>query len=148
MAAFSYPHHPVILDSVFIPNNTPVFKMSGLMDHEQNNNINSNIGFSQFCPSDQNVHGIHESSCLDHSSKVAFSDNEPSVTKKQSTESSTVVDKLESGEQVTQKVTLMDKKRKNRNGSFSNSAQSKVNQHFERERKKKRKKKKEKVQIF
>lgn len=73
------------------------------------------------------------SSCIDQSStKVAtFSDNEPSVTKKQSPESSTVVDKLETGEQVTQKVmTPMEKKRRTRNGSSLNYAQSKVNRKF------------------
>lgn len=129
MAAFSYPHHPVVLDSVFLANNTPIFKVSGLMDHDENNNNNINTNcFSQF---DQTVHGIQESSCLDHSSKVALSDNEPSVTKKQSTESSTVLDnKLESGEQVTQKVAPVEKKRRIRNGSFSNSAQSKVKLKF------------------
>ncbi|PON77200.1 Basic helix-loop-helix transcription factor [Parasponia andersonii] len=126
MASFSDPHHPVVLDSIFLSNNTPIYEISGLLDQEENNNnsINNN-GVSQFYPSDLTVHGVHESSCLYHSSKVALSDNEPSVTKKQSTESSTVVDKLESGEQVTQKVTPMEKKRKNKNGSSSSSAQSK-----------------------
>ncbi|XP_062115842.1 transcription factor BC1-like [Humulus lupulus] len=135
MAAFSYPHHSILLDSVYLPNN--MFKnMCGLMDQEEENtttnNNNTNYCFSNndFYSSDhQNHHGIlvHESSCVDHSSSkhgALSSDNEPSVTKKQSTESSTVVDKLESGEQVTQKVTPMEKKRKTRNGS-SNSAQSK-----------------------
>lgn len=74
------------------------------------------------------------SSCIDQSStKIAtFSDNEPSVTKKQSPESSAVVDKLETGEQVTQKVmTPMERKRRTRNGSSPNSAQSKVNIEFQ-----------------
>ena len=70
------------------------------------------------------------SSCIDQSSGkiAAFSDNEPSVTKKQSPESSSVVDKLETGEQVTQKVmTPMERKRRTRNiGSSPYSAQSKV----------------------
>jgi hypothetical protein len=56
---------------------------------------------------------------------VSLSDNETSLTKKQSTNSSTVVDKLEIGEHVTQEVTPMARKRKSANG-FLNSAQSKV----------------------
>lgn len=119
MAAFSYSHHPFLLDSVFLPN-TPI-KMSGFMEDA---NPNTNNCFSQFYPISH-----HETSCvLDHSSKVALSDNEPSMTKKQSnTESSSVVDKLESGEQVTQKLPIMNKKRKSRNGSSLSSAMSKVN---------------------
>ncbi|KAK9278608.1 hypothetical protein L1049_028181 [Liquidambar formosana] len=124
MAAFSYQHHPFLLDS-FLPD-TPI-KMSGFLDE---GNINTTC-FSQFYPSDQPPQGIpvdvriHESSCLEHSSKAALSDNEPSVTKKLSTDSSSVGDKLESGEQVTQKVTPMEKKRKNRDGSSLSSSQSK-----------------------
>lgn len=113
--------------------------------------MNSNL-FSQFSPSKfplaqeitSNCHisfnpleygGGFENGCVDHSSsKVgAVSDNElSSVTKNQSTVSSTVVDNcnkiVESGEQVTQStVTQMDKKRRNRNnGSSSNSSESKV----------------------
>lgn len=130
MAAFSYQHHhPFLLDSVFLPNTSPI-KVSGFME-EENNNINNSNLFSQFYPpkplQDIPLDGrVHETSCLDYSSKVDLSDNEPSVTRKQSTDSSTVVDKLESGEQVTQTLPHMDKKRKNRNGSSPNSAQSKV----------------------
>ncbi|OMO93749.1 hypothetical protein COLO4_16699 [Corchorus olitorius] len=149
MAAFSYqPHtHPFLLDSIFFPNvtvsNSPttpnstkvsVSAASGFMD-ETANGFNSNFHcFPQFqeLDSDSTLHPakFHESSCVDHSSMlVAHSDNdnenEPSVTKKQSTDDSTVVDKLESGEQVTQNVTLTDhrKRKTSRNG---NSAQSKV----------------------
>lgn len=120
MAAFSYSHQPFLLDPVFLPN-TPI-KMSGFVE---DGNLNTNC-FSQFYPSQQ----LHETSCvLDPSSKVALSDNEPSMTKKQSnTESSSVVDRLESGEQVTQKLPTMDKKRKSRNVSSLSSAQSKVKQ--------------------
>ena len=126
MAAFSYQPHPFLLDSIFLPN-TPT-KVSGFMEE---GNINSDC-FSQFYPSEPFQESpldpkFHESSCLDHSSKVAHSDNEPSVTKKQSTDDSTVVDKLESGEQVTQNVTLTDRKRRTRNGTTLNSAQYKVN---------------------
>lgn len=95
------------------------------------------VFFPQLCPSEafQEVYideKNHESSYLDHSSMVALSKNESSVTKKQNTESSTVIDKLESGEQITQEFTQMNKKRTNRNGSFLNSVQSKVN-YFETE---------------
>ncbi|EOY22604.1 DNA binding protein, putative isoform 4, partial [Theobroma cacao] len=124
MAAFSFQPHPFLLDSIFLPN-TPT-KVSGFMEE---GNINSNC-FSQFYPPEPIQESpldpkFHESSCLDHSSKLAHSDNEPSVTKKQSTDDSTVVDKLESGEQVTQNVTLTDRKRKTRSRTTLNSAQSK-----------------------
>ncbi|XP_021909014.1 transcription factor bHLH137 isoform X2 [Carica papaya] len=56
---------------------------------------------------------IYDNSC------VVLSDNEPSVTKKQSTDSSTVVD----GDQVTQNLApVLDKKRKTRNGSTLTSS--------------------------
>ncbi|KAL5791575.1 hypothetical protein ACOSP7_000169 [Xanthoceras sorbifolium] len=125
MAAFSYQHHhPFLLDSVFLPNTSPI-KVSDFMEE---GSLNPDF-FSQFYPAtkpfDQEF-PHPESSCVDHSSKVALSlsDNEPSstLTRKQSTESSTVVDKLERGEQVTQTVNHMDKKRKNRNGSSSSSS--------------------------
>ncbi|KAF5476493.1 hypothetical protein F2P56_003243 [Juglans regia] len=125
MAAFSYQHQPFLLDSIFLPN-TPI-KMSSLVEEE---NININY-FSQFYPLEPTQEipvddiSVRESNCFDHSSKGAFSDNEPSLAKKQSTESSTVVDKLDSGEQVTQKVTPMEKKRKTRNGVSLTTAQSK-----------------------
>ncbi|KDP22555.1 hypothetical protein JCGZ_26386 [Jatropha curcas] len=137
MATFSSnQHYPSHLDSVFLPN-TPFKNLSGFM--EEANIINNTNSFSQFYPPHQQDFPQIESppdvrfyyaatSLLDHnnSSMVALSDNEPSVTKKQSTESSTVVDKLESGEQVTQMVTPMPKKRKYSNGSScNNSSQSK-----------------------
>ncbi|EXB54917.1 hypothetical protein L484_008847 [Morus notabilis] len=106
--------------------------MSGLLMDPQ---IQEGNCLSQFFPSDDCVHGTpFERSC---STKVAdlsdhdINNDENSVTKKHimiSTDSSTVVDnsKLESGEQVTQKVTTMDRKRRiNRYGSSSNSSQSK-----------------------
>ncbi|XVF49534.1 hypothetical protein PTKIN_Ptkin04bG0020400 [Pterospermum kingtungense] len=127
MAAFPYqPHHPSLLDSIFLPNTPP--KASGFTDEGNNIIINSNC-FSQFYPQESLLDDppkFHESSCLlDHSSKVAHSDNEPSVAKKQSTDDSTVVDKLESGEQVTQNVTLTHRKRRTRNGTSFNSPQHK-----------------------
>ncbi|KAL6280830.1 hypothetical protein ACE6H2_017711 [Prunus campanulata] len=132
MAAFSY-HPAFLLDSIFLPNTA--------------NNIDiDDDHFSLSYPSEPLIQEVHttdsravESSCtVDHSSaKVSLSDNEPSVTKKQSTESSAVVDKLETGEQVTQKVTSMDKKRKNRNGSSLNSAQSKASREHKGKQQKK-----------
>ncbi|KAI9176590.1 hypothetical protein LWI28_004718 [Acer negundo] len=129
MAAFSYQHHhPFLLDSVFLPN-TPI-KVSDFMEEAS---FNPSF-FSQFYtpappPPPPTKPLLHHPEIISNSSKVALSlsDNEPcsTVTKKQSTESSTVVDKLESGEQVTQTVNQMDKKRKNRNGSTSNSTLSK-----------------------
>ncbi|CAN6578648.1 unnamed protein product [Malus baccata var. baccata] len=130
MAAFSYQnlHHLSLLDSIFFPNAPTT------------NSINTDSNFSQsFYPSepftqeiqaDNNSRAVESSCTMDHSStKVAFSDNEndPSVTKNKSTESSTVVDVdgIEIGDQVTQKVTPMGKKRKSRTGSSFNSAQSK-----------------------
>ncbi|KAE8123801.1 hypothetical protein FH972_018726 [Carpinus fangiana] len=122
MAAFSYQHHPFPIESIFLPN-TPPIKMSSFMEE----NINTS-SFSQFYPLEPTQEipvdvRIHERSCLDHGSKV--SDNKPSLAKKQSTESSAVVDKLDSGEQVTEKVTSTEKKRKNRNGVSMTYAQSK-----------------------
>ncbi|KAJ8772397.1 hypothetical protein K2173_027574 [Erythroxylum novogranatense] len=126
MSAFPYQHyHPFLLDSVFMQN-TSVKNMTGLLDDE---NIKNNC-FPQVYPL-ESVYGtplvakFQEASHIDHNSKVVISDTETSVTKKQSTDSSTIVDKLESGEQVTQKVTPMNKKRKRANGPFLTSAQSK-----------------------
>uniref|UniRef100_A0A2P2J643 Uncharacterized protein MANES_14G046300 n=1 Tax=Rhizophora mucronata TaxID=61149 RepID=A0A2P2J643_RHIMU len=123
MAAFSYQqhHHSFLLDSIFLPNNPVIRNMS-----MEDGNLNINC-FSQIYPPESLYEApldvsFHESSHFDHSSKIALSDNEASVTKKQSTDSSTVVDKLESGEQVTQKVSAMEKKRKNANGSSLNSS--------------------------
>ncbi|KAA8540634.1 hypothetical protein F0562_024447 [Nyssa sinensis] len=126
MAAFSYQqYHPFLLDSVFLPN-TPI-KISGFSE-EPNNTTSC---FSQFFPPEPlqeipaaNVSVHDHSSCLEHGTKVALDIHEPSVT--YITNSSiSMVDKLESGEQVTQKVTPMVKKRKNRDASSISSAQSK-----------------------
>nr|UMB20802.1 transcription factor bHLH137 [Vitis amurensis] len=125
MAAFSYQLPPFLLDSVFLPS-TPI-KMSGFMEEG-----NTTTCFSQFFPS-ESLHEVpadarvHESTSLQHSSKVTLSDNEPCVTQKLSTDSSSVVDRLELGEQVTQKVAPIERerKRKSRDGSSLTSAQSK-----------------------
>ncbi|XVE56507.1 hypothetical protein DITRI_Ditri04bG0016000 [Diplodiscus trichospermus] len=125
MAGFSYQPHPFLLDSIFLPNTATPTNVSGFIEE---GNINSNC-FSQFYPPEPIQDSpldpkFHETS-LDHSSKVvAHSDNElSSVHKNQNTDDSTVVDKLESGEQVTQNVTLKDRKRRSRNGTALNSAQ-------------------------
>ena len=132
MAAFSYQHPPLFLDSVILPNiTTPIMNMNNSMYwfYDEAGGINTN-SFNQVYPPETFHEApldvrFHEFSHHDHSSKVSLSDNETSLTKKQSTGSSTVVDKLETGEQVTQEVTPVDRKRKTTNGSL-NSAQSKV----------------------
>ncbi|CAK7336805.1 unnamed protein product [Dovyalis caffra] len=143
MAAFSHQHEPLSVDSILLPNiTTPIKNMNmyGFFE-EAGNEISTNC-FPQIYPP-ETFHEtpsfdfrFHESSHQDHSSKVSLSDNEISLSKKQSTDSSTVVDKLETGEQVTQKVTPMDRKRKNTNGSL-NSAQSKDGKEVKSKRQKK-----------
>ncbi|GFZ03934.1 basic helix-loop-helix (bHLH) DNA-binding superfamily protein [Actinidia rufa] len=91
--------------------------MSGLLEELDNTNF-------QFYPS-ESLHQIpvDESSCLENGTIV---NNEPSVANfKQSPDNSLVVDKPEIGEQVTQKVASMDKKRKIRDGSSLSPAQAK-----------------------
>ncbi|KAJ6374579.1 hypothetical protein OIU78_030144 [Salix suchowensis] len=135
MAAFSNQHQPLYLDSACLPNiATPAKNMNNNMYgcfEEAGNKIDTSV-FSQIYYPEI----FHETPGLDgrfhqsrshpddHSSKVSLSDGETSLTIKQSTNSSTVVDKLETGEHVTQKVAAMDRKRKSANG-FLNSAQSK-----------------------
>lgn len=101
MAAFPFQYHPFLVDNPFF-SSAPI-KMTAFTEQQQP---------PQF----------HESSfencfVVDQSSKFNMSDNEPSsVTKnQQSPETSLVLDKLETdSEQVTQKVTPMEKKRRNR----------------------------------
>ncbi|KAE9608601.1 hypothetical protein Lal_00020785 [Lupinus albus] len=101
MAAYSYQYHPFLVDSL------PFFS----------NNINT------FSPQ---FNLYQDNSCDDQSSKITISDNEPSsVAKNISPQSSMVVDKLEIGEQVTQKVTLMVKKRRITSACSLNKSQSK-----------------------
>ncbi|KAJ1411882.1 Myc-type, basic helix-loop-helix [Sesbania bispinosa] len=94
MAAFSYQHHPFLVDSACFPN-TPI-DMSSFVEQPH---INTSLP----------PHHIHqdktfsatnqEISCVDQSSKITISDTELSVVKNQSPETSMVVDKLENGEQ-------------------------------------------------
>ncbi|KAG4116881.1 hypothetical protein ERO13_D12G195200v2 [Gossypium hirsutum] len=118
MAAFSY-----ILDpNIFLQNMAPTPKASSFMMDD--GNLTSNC-FSQYYSPELFHDSLfdpnnHETSCVDHCSKVVSqSDNEPSVGEKQSTGGgdSTVVDKLEKGEQVTQNVNPRNRKRKTRNGT-------------------------------
>ncbi|XP_039007931.1 transcription factor bHLH137-like [Hibiscus syriacus] len=126
MAAFSFQSHPFLLDSISIPN-TPT-KVSGF-----DGNTNPHY-FSQLYQEPSPVGPMyHESSSVDNGSKAVHSDNElsPVTTRKQSTdEHSTVVDKLESGEQVTQKT-------RTRNGTTLNSAQFKGTKEGKTKRQKK-----------
>ncbi|TKY73698.1 dimerization protein [Spatholobus suberectus] len=109
MAAFSYQYHPFLVDPAFFPNtNTPSSPPQFPLPQETSFNVTN-----------------QETSCVDQSSKITISDNEPSVTKNLSPQSSMVVDKLETGEQVTQKVTPVEKKRRTRNGSSLSNPQSK-----------------------
>ncbi|KAK7350731.1 hypothetical protein VNO77_09638 [Canavalia gladiata] len=122
MAAFSYQYHPFLVDPPFFPTiNTspspsshsppppPPLPHFHLL-HQTSLNLTN-----------------HDTSCVDQTSKITISDNEPSVTKNYlSPQSSMVVDKLETGEQVTQKVSIpIEKKRRTRNGSSFTNPQSK-----------------------
>ncbi|CAK9143357.1 unnamed protein product [Ilex paraguariensis] len=123
MAAFSY-QQPFLLDSLFMPN-TP-FKFPGFSEEPNNT---PTCFYHLYQPETlrdiAEEFSVPESSCFEHSTKVALSNNEPSVTNKHSPDSSSVIDKLESGEQVTQKLTPMEKKRRCADGSSLSSAQSK-----------------------
>ena len=132
MAAFSYQYHPFLVDPAFFPNNLntpnspppPLPSQFQQLPHET----------SSFNVTNQ------ETSCVDQSSKITISDNEPSVTENLSPQSSMVVDKLETGEQVTQKVnTPVEKKRKTRNGSSLTSNPQSKDAATERKNKKQRK---------
>ncbi|XP_047168515.1 transcription factor bHLH137-like isoform X2 [Vigna umbellata] len=114
MAAFSYQYHPFLVDPAFFPSNM---------------NTPSSPSPPQFHLPQETSFNLtnQEISCVDQSSKITISDNEPSVTKILSPQSSVVVDKLETGEQVTQKVNTPPlKKRRTRNGSsLTSNTQSK-----------------------
>ncbi|WJX35084.1 hypothetical protein P8452_23123 [Trifolium repens] len=126
MAAFSYQYHPFLVDSSFM----------------LNMNTCSPPSSSQFHPLHQDI-----INCVDQqSSKVTtMSDNEPSsVTKNLSPQSSMVLDKLETGdEQVTQKVSPMEKKRRTRNNGLSSTKQQSHDNNLVEGRNKKQKKNKE-----
>ena len=127
MAAFN---HPFLSDSVFYP-------MSTIEFFEEPNTISTNTPYfyqnyqpdplQNIIPDISNI--VNESSCLGNSNTIGAISYK-SESHKQSTDSSSmVVDKLESGDQVTQNLTPMENKRKYKDGSSTspNSAQSKVN---------------------
>ncbi|KAI9079628.1 hypothetical protein K1719_038249 [Acacia pycnantha] len=100
MAAFSFQYHPFLVDNPFF-SSAPI-KMTTFTEQQQ--------------PPQFHESSLENCFVVDQSSKFNMSDNEPSsVTKNQSSETSLVLDKLEpDGEQVTQKVTPMQKKKRNR----------------------------------
>ncbi|KAE9601363.1 putative transcription factor bHLH family [Lupinus albus] len=119
MSAFSYQYHPFLVNPIFIPN-TPI-QLSHI-----NTSLSPSYEFHHLQP-DQ------ETSCVDQNS------TEPcSVTKSNhSPESSMVVDKLENGDHVTQKVANMEKKKRNRNGSLLSGSPSKDSREGKSKKKKK-----------
>ncbi|XP_071901986.1 basic helix-loop-helix protein 80-like [Coffea arabica] len=146
MATFSYQRQqqPLHLESssgLFLQSSSQMRMSAGLLEEPNMTRMTTTTtSFPQFYQPDHFLHQeipsksyVNESTCsiFDQScTKVAhFSNNGPSLTNKTSTDSSSVTDKLESGEQVTQKVhaAAMDKKRKTKKGPLPvNSAQSKA----------------------
>lgn len=112
MAAFSFQYHPFV-DSPFF-SSAPIKMMSPFPDQVQaQTQTQTNNDVTQF-----HDEMSLENCFVDQGSKFNMSDNEPSsVTKNQSPETSLVLDKLEPGEQVNQKVTPIEKKRRYRNRS-------------------------------
>ncbi|XP_020964040.1 transcription factor bHLH137 [Arachis ipaensis] len=122
MAAFSsYQYHPnfLPLDSTFFQNlNTTTTTTSVPTLHQHHHHQEE--GFSDF--NNNTISCVDQISSCNKVSFISNSDNEPSnvsVTTRNnlSPQSSMVVDKLEIGEQVTQKVTTMERKRRTRHGS-------------------------------
>ncbi|CDO98661.1 unnamed protein product [Coffea canephora] len=146
MATFSYQRQqqPLHLESssgLFLQSSSQMRMSAGLLEEPNMTRMTTTTtSFPQFYQPDHFLHQeipsksyVNESTCsiFDQScTKVThFSNNGPSLTNKTSTDSSSVTDKLESGEQVTQKVhaAAMDKKRKTKKGPLPvNSAQSKA----------------------
>lgn len=122
MAAFSSQYyHPFLVDSACLSITPPIINTSSTLPpspHYLLNNNNIHIQETSY-----SVTNNQETSCVDNqSSKVTtISDTEYSVVNKNhSPETSMVVDKLEKGEQFTQKVVTpmeKEKKRRARNGS-------------------------------
>ncbi|CAJ1937567.1 unnamed protein product [Sphenostylis stenocarpa] len=131
MAAFSPQHYrPFLVDSPCFSINPPLKKLSSFGDQQPLINTTSTLPPSHYFHNTLHQETSHsvtnqETSCVDQSSKATISDTEPSVVKNYSPETSMVVDKLEKGEQVTQKVTPTQKKRRARNGSSLSSPLSK-----------------------
>ncbi|XP_057472336.1 transcription factor BC1-like [Actinidia eriantha] len=69
--------------------------------------------------------GLYQSSnCLENAPKAALSNNEPSLTRKHSSDSSSVVDKPGIGDQFAHNLVSMTKKRTNSDGTSTSSDQS------------------------
>ncbi|KAL2935536.1 hypothetical protein RDABS01_018654 [Bienertia sinuspersici] len=125
MAAFQQYPVSFLVDSVYLPN------LSAIKTPEADEFIPN---LNQFYPSSENSQqplinynqegssiDAHESSCLEQQSI-----NEPSsLTEKQRTESLSMAEKADSGEQVIQSCSPTYKKRKSRKGSSSNSSNTK-----------------------
>ncbi|KAG5041390.1 hypothetical protein JHK82_013497 [Glycine max] len=122
MAAFSSQYyHSFVVDSACFSITPPIINTSSNFLPSPHYLHNNNIQETSYSVTDNK-----ETSCFEQSSKVTISDIELSVVKNHSPETSMVVDKLEKGEQVTQKVvTRMEKKRRARNGSSSSDPLSK-----------------------
>ncbi|KAG5029906.1 Transcription factor bHLH137 [Glycine soja] len=122
MAAFSSQYyHSFVVDSACFSITPPIINTSSNFLPSPHYLHNNNIQETSYSVTDNK-----ETSCFEQSSKVTISDIELSVVKNHSPETSMVVDKLEKGEQVTQKVvTPMEKKRRARNGSSSSDPLSK-----------------------
>ncbi|KAG5024209.1 hypothetical protein AAZX31_08G009100 [Glycine max] len=128
MAAFSSQYyHPFLVDSACLSITPPIINTSSTLPpspHYLLNNNNIHIQETSY-----SVTNNQETSCVDNqSSKVTtISDTEYSVVNKNhSPETSMVVDKLEKGEQFTQKVVTpmeKEKKRRARNGSSKESTE-------------------------
>lgn len=126
MAGFSYQYSPFLLDSIILPN-TPM-TMPGLLEEgDTHTTCFSHYPSEPFHEVSIDVR-VHNEICPDNSTRVSPCHNEPSIIEKQqNTDSSSVVIEREISDQVTQKKTHLEKKKKNRSGSCSISAQSKVN---------------------
>lgn len=115
---------PSLLDSVFLPSSP--LKMSGFFEEPNNSCVVQNC-FSQFYQPEfptNNVNVNENSYCLDQNTNVT---NKSSSSISLDMDSSSVTDKMESGNNKPNVTSPMDKKRKSREGSSSmTSANSKV----------------------
>ncbi|KAF3677878.1 Transcription factor bHLH74 [Capsicum annuum] len=114
---------PSLLDSVFLPSSP--LKMSGFFEEPNNSCVVQNC-FSQFYQPEfptNNVNVNENSYCLDQNTNVT---NKSSSSISLDMDSSSVTDKMESGNNKPNVTSPMDKKRKSREGSSSmTSANSK-----------------------
>ncbi|XP_052182741.1 transcription factor bHLH137 [Diospyros lotus] len=124
MAAFSYQYSPFLPDPWF-PQTSP-FKISSPLEDQP---PSTTTYFSQMYSPDQSLHQISLDASLQYQSRSVFSNNnDPSVTHKHSSNSSSVVDKPETGDdQVVSRLTDRRRKKKSRDdqSSISSADQSK-----------------------